>query len=78
MTTPVLIVSWTTPENVSSSGILNSRCQLEGRDVDVLTTANDVEGIGSLFVTGGTDVFASIADVGKVEVCRNNTDTHIN
>ena len=77
VTTPILIICCTIPEKVSSSGILNSRCQLEGRVVDVeqmfvSTLADDVEGIGSLFVTGGVDMFASIADVDKVEACRNN------
>ena len=49
-----------------------------GRQRCWCTPADDVEGIGSLFVTGGTDMFASIPDVGKVEACRNNRCTHIN
>lgn len=78
VTIPVLIACCTIPEKVSSSGILNSRCQLEGTDVDVekmvvSTPADDIETIGSLFVTGGMDMLVSIGDVGKVETYTKST-----
>ena len=50
--------------------MINLRCQLEDTEVNVeqMVAFDDVEGKGSLFGTVGIDMFASIGEVGRVEI----------